>query len=542
VGASVGGPPGGAGSGAAGVEEAVKAYWDARPKGVVLGARVGYLDDGDRIGERPCIAASVKPDRLREMEASGPREFQGVPIRYFPAEVEEQIDDLVTESVDSIAYDDGARTDAKFSFDPVNEEMEVTLHVGPEYSWDQLKQFLDTAKGPLVSAIYEFHATHIQEAIERRLDAGASMKLVLDNATFSGGGDDFDHVAVFERWADEFNFQRVVAPEGRSGLISDSYHIKVTVRKDNTFWLSSGNWKDGSSQPIITQEQRDRAAEKDLPGNREWHVIVKSKTLATHFRSHILQDFKRSTELGGKPVPKSHTDETFVDVPAEAFAESFVLERRPPGRVIEPKTIGPRKVKVRPLLTPDQKGKVYSEAVLELIRSATKSLLFQIPYISMPSNPRADRGFIDELIQELTRKLKALDDARVILRSGGKKYSNPSHAAWYFKSKGVDINNRLRVIDNHHTKGMIVDGRRILLGSHNWSQPGVSLNRDASLLFDDADVAKYYAEAFEIDWARSNPLKPKRFTPEAAGIQEAVGDAPPPGYRRVRLSDWLKDD
>ena len=159
----------------------------------------------------------------------------------------------------------------------------------------------------------------------------------------------------------------------------------------------------------------------------------------------------------------------------------------------------------------------------------------------MPSNPNQDRGFIDDLIRALTTKLKNLDDARVILRSGGKKFSAPTHAAWFFKSKGVNIANRLRVIENHHTKGMIVDGKRVLLGSHNWSKPGVSLNRDASLLFDDTEVAEYYTQAFEIDWARSNKLTPKKFVNESV-VLEAVGDAPPPGFQRVRLADLAKED
>lgn len=208
--------------------------------------------------------------------------------------------------------------------------------------------------------------------------------------------------------------------------------------------------------------------------------------------------------------------------------------------MIEPRRIN-RTVTARPLLTPDRAGGVYADAVLELIQSARESLLFQIPYISMPSNPRANRGYIDRLIAALVQKLKTLDDARVLLRTGGTKYKSPTHVAWYFKSKGVDIDARLHTMENHHTKGMIVDGRRVLLGSHNWSQPGVSLNRDASLLFDDEEVAGYYAGAFEVDWDRSNPVRPRRFTPEAA-VLETVGDAPPPGYRRVRLSDWLADD
>ncbi|MCI0606656.1 phospholipase D-like domain-containing protein [bacterium] len=522
------------------VERAVLDYWDARPDGV-LAVRVGYFDDGERIGDQPCIAVSVLPESLSIFESKAPNDFHGIPIRYLAADVDEQLQTTpLVESVESISYDDNARTGEKFSFAPVNENMDIILHVGPEYSWDVLQKFLQGANGKMVSAMYEFHAPHIKDAIEQRLENGAELTLVLDNATFSKVKDEeFDRVQVFDDWANRFDFNRIVAPEGISGLISDSYHIKVTVRDDDTFWLSSGNWKLGSSQPIITEEQRENATEVDLPGNREWHVVIHNQTLANRYRNHILQDFKRSKELGGNLESRSLLDEIFVDVPLEL--EAIAFERKPPSQILKPKTIS-RQVKVRPLLTPDQEGAVYSDAVLDLIRSARNSLLFQIPYIGMPSNPRQDRGFIDELIKALTQKLKTLDDARVILRVGGSKLSSPSHAAWYFKSKGVDIDERLRVIENHHTKGMIVDGKRMLLGSNNWSKPGVTLNRDASLIFEDEEIASYYAEAFEVDWLRANHIKPKRFIKQEVVVFEAVGTTPPPGYRRVRLSELLEDD
>ncbi len=518
----------------AAVEAALVPYWDTKPEGVVA-ARVGFTADDP---PRPFLAASVAPDRWAGLRDGGPAEFHGVPVRYLPATVDEQIaarPDL--EAVSAISYDDDARKGKKFSFDPVDEEMELLLHVGPEFSWDTLKGFLAGAKKELVAAMYEFHATHIKDAIQERLKDEVEMQLVLDNTTFGGHTDEdgrFDPVAVFKGWADSFAFERVVVPEGASGLIANAYHIKVTVRDQDTFWLSSGNWKAGSSQPQISQAQRDAAATTDLPGNREWHVVVTNKTLAGRYRNHILQDMKRSLALGGGELPASRQDESFLDLPLH---EAVTLERRPAARLIPPKPLR-KKVKVRPLLTPDQQGGVFSHAVLDLIRSARKSLLFQIPYIAMPSNPRADRGFIDQLIAALVDKLKSLPDARVILRTGGSKFSSPTHAAWFFKSKGVDIDGRLRAIENHHTKGMIVDGKRVLLGSHNWSQPGVSLNRDASLLFDDAEVASYYAEAFEVDWARSNPVRPKKFVRETvAGLSVAA-----PEFRQVTLSDWLADD
>jgi hypothetical protein len=534
----------GGGRAAASVESAVNAFWDARPNGVIA-ARVGFAEDGDGIGDTPVIAASIYADQLTAVRAAGPKQFRGFDVQYFPADAAELIDSLpLAESVDSINYDDDARLGKGFSFAPVEQTMDVRAHVGPEYSWDVLHEFLSRAERSMVSAMYEFHAPQIKDAIEERLSKGVSLKLVLDNATFSefdGPVAEFDRIKVFKNWESKFGslFERIVVPEGRAGLISDAYHIKVTVREDDTFWLSSGNWKKGSSQPVITKADRDNAATKDLPGNREWHVVIKNKTLAERFRNHISQDFKRSKDLGGSGIPRSKEGpDVFVDVPIE---DELILERKPASHLLKPRDFH-AKIKVQPLLTPDREGAVYSKAVLDLIRSAKTSLLFQIPYIGMPSNPRQDRGFIDELIKALTDKLKTLRDARVILRSGGAKFSSPTHAAWFFKSKGVDIDRRIRRIENHHTKGMIVDGRRVLLGSHNWSKPGVTLNRDASLIFDNADIAGYYAEAFEVDWARSTPIKPKRNVGKPAAVREAIGAEPPPGFRRIRLSELMKEE
>lgn len=521
-------------------KEAVRAYWRERPAGV-LGVRIGFLEEAGEIGDTPCIAVSVAPSQLSALQASAPTEFARVPVRYFAADVSEQLASLpLVEAVDSIAYDDDARAGADFSFAIVEEEMTLKLHVGPEYSWDVLKGFLGSAQRELVSSMYEFHAPHIKDALEERQQNQVISQMMLDNATFSGAKppEGFDRPQVFEQWANAFGFQRLIAPEGRQGLISDAYHMKVTVRDGNSFWLSSGNWKAGSSQPIITQEERDNVEDQDLKGNREWHIVVENETLAQRFRNHIVQDFERSRELGAQVLPKRLLNETMVDVPLESV--DLMLEARlPPARVLEPLDVQ-GKIKVKPLLTPDKQGAVYSKTVIRLIRGAQESLLFQIPYIGLPSDPNTSRGFIDDLIGELTSKMAELDDARIILRGGlfaGKRYSSPTHLAWHLKANGVDVS-RLRTLEDTHTKGMVVDGKRVLIGSHNWSGSGVSLNRDASLLFDNDKVAAYYAEAFEIDWARAVRVKPKKFV-----VREAIeGAALPAGYVRMPLSAVLKDE
>ncbi len=515
--------------------------WRNRPEGVT-GVRVGYEETEDGISDVPFISVSAPASRLAEVEAAGPKQMGGLAVRYEAADVLEQLEsEAVVEAATSISYDDDARTGKEFSFAAVTENMEMLLHVGPEYSWDTLHAFLDEAKGHLVSAMYEFHAVSVKDALEERLNDKGSLTLVLDGATFvpvKNEEEEIDAEAVFNGWQDDFGkrFEVVTVPEGANGLIANAYHIKVTVRDDDTFWLSSGNWKMKSSQPVITEDDRLNIDEQDLPGNREWHVIVKNKTLADRFRAHIQQDFARSRKLIGEGAPESPFAEVMVDVPMDGF----VLERKKPSRLLEPKTIE-GKFKVQPLLTPDDEGGVYTRAVVSLIQSAKKSLLFQIPYIKAPSKPGEHRGNIDDLLDALIDKLKTLDDGRVII-SGGSDLSSPAHVAWYFKQKGVDIDNCLKTMDKHHTKGMVVDGKRVLIGSHNWSPDGVTLNRDASLIIHAADAANYYAEAFEIDWERANKVAPKKFVKKPKPVHEAVGAEAPEGYVRVPLKEVLSDD
>ena len=45
-----------------------------------------------------------------------------------------------------------------------------------------------------------------------------------------------------------------------------------------------------------------------------------------------------------------------------------------------------------------------------------------------------------------------------------------------------------------------MDGVRVLIGSHNWTNQGTLVNRDASLIFEDEEIAQYYEEIFWFDW------------------------------------------
>lgn len=501
----------------------------------VVAVRSGALTEGGRLTATPGLIVSVHPAWLRDPSLGIPASYGDFMVETQAASISDQLGMTgiaVAEGVSSIAYDDEARSGPDYSFNWVSESMEVKVHVGPERSWPVLKTFLAEAQSRLVSSIYEFHAAHIAEGVNEKLDEGVDMKLVLARQSRNPKGviaaGDFDREVTFSEWreAHPSTFENVYVPLGGSGLVANSYHIKVTVRDDDDVWLSSGNWK-RASQPLIPVADLDDPRKTSKAGNREWHVVLKNKTLADRFRNHILADLRRSVELGG--TEEAVGGETMIDVPLAAL-EMVELEAAA-SQVFEPLDIGPRKVRVKPLLTPDRKGKVFTDAVLSLIESAEHQLVLQNQYIKAASA----QSNLKTLLQALCEKSKVLEDFRILLRSGGDGFTDDMRA---LQKGGMDVHRCVRKITNTHTKGIVVDGSRVLVGSHNWSSDGVSLNRDASLIFDDREIAGYFLGVFEEDWNRAPELSLADMTPEAAPVV-ATGPRPPEGYVRMTLSEYL---
>jgi phosphatidylserine/phosphatidylglycerophosphate/cardiolipin synthase-like enzyme len=96
----------------------------------------------------------------------------------------------------------------------------------------------------------------------------------------------------------------------------------------------------------------------------------------------------------------------------------------------------------------------------------------------------------------------------------------------------------IKVQKNCHTKGIVVDRKRVMLGSQNISNDGVSVNRDASLLFDDEELARYFAIIFDHDWQN---LAKQDIGHESLAVTVAPGnEATPPGMIRLTWKDYIE--
>lgn len=508
------GAPGGP---AASTIEAAVAQLAAEARAGVLAVKSGFD------GRRDCLVVAANPPDATRLRAELPPSYAGFPLEVRFATIEEQLglDLSRAEAPAVIAYDDTRRTGPDFSFDEVDDDdISVIAHVGPEQGFNVLKEFLDQAQTKLTCAMYQFYVTHIEQLIDARLRDGVAMKLVADpktrNTSPSPDAGEFDRSQQFKEWREQRTFDNIYVPRsGAKKLVSTSYHIKVAVRDDNTVWLSSGNWTK-NSQPNVD------ATGKAGAGNREWHIVIANRKLATMFQSHILADFAQCQELGAT-TEALEAPPIMIDVPIELSG----MLTEAPVELLAPLEIGPRKVKVRPILTPDRGGRVFTDAMLNLIRSARDQLLFQIPYITISQGMAGNLG---ELVDALVERSRTIGDFRLILGSGSGRDAIPE-----LRRRGMDVVRCIRLRSATHTKGMVVDGQRVMIGSQNWSQDGVTVNRDASLLFDDAEVADYFRKAFLIDWARASSVSAA--VPERP-VLPASGAEPPPGYRRMTLDEY----
>ena len=370
---------------------------------------------------------------------------------------------------------------------PVEGEFTVTCHASPDAGWPTLSTFLAATKEGLTLGLYDFTSAHVLTAVKAAL-AGKRLDLVLDhpprNPTADQTNDD-THSALVDALGSGLRFAWALDghdPLAAVAIFANAYHIKVAVRDQQAFWLSSGNWNN-SNQPDIdpVNNPDDASAAKDR--DRDWHVIVQRPDLSRTFAAYLEHDLAVAAEHQAETP-----DGTLVA--AEALPlESLRLAPRAFAQFFEPRTFT-RKMRIQPLLTPD--AGVYSGAVLDLIRSASESLYIQTQY-AHPSGHPEDSSFMD-LLRAVIDRQQAGVDVRLIFS----QWQRISYLQ-QLQAVGFDLAH-VRIQQGVHNKGIVCDGTSVLISSQNWSADGVLRNRDAGLIIEQPEIAQYFQAVFMHDW------------------------------------------
>ncbi|MFK0690080.1 phospholipase D-like domain-containing protein [Mesorhizobium sp. IMUNJ 23033] len=405
-------------------------------------------------------------------------------------------------------------------------QMGFVIHSGPDAGWPQLQKFLSSTKKSLAIAMYEFGAPHVVEGVLNAVNVQAeTIAMVLQlggNITGSIKKDDFTDVETVEKIRDKkgAKFQFAAASTGKNGIFDSAYHIKVAVRDHASVWLSSGSWQSSNQPNVDPIANADEAGSALRLYNREWHVILDNDDLATLFEEHILRDL-----ADAKAVPEAPAElEPIVFVPADMVRDQLEASARP--RYFKP-LAGKRSLDVHPVLTPDN----YIATVVPFIQSARRTVYFQNQSFNTKTIGGDYRGLLDTLLAKQREGL----DVRIIFRSFGSDDRDTLTGA---KDFGFDMS-WIRSQKNCHTKGIIIDGEAVLVGSHNWTTSGTGFNRDASLIFYDRDIARFYEELFLYDWGRIGKAKLDESLPPPIIMTPGTETTPPVGYVAVPLATVL---
>lgn len=402
------------------------------------------------------------------------------------------------EQIDYVAPDGVA-------LDAITDDVTITCHASPDAGWMVLKDFLGGVQERLTVGLYDFTSKHVLDWAKTAL-AGKSLSLVLDHPTRNPTADQTDedtHKALDAALGKGLEFAWALVrsdPFAPKWIYPTAYHIKVAVRDGTSFWLSSGNWNN-SNQPDIAAPWDNPAAAQPLArkSDRDWHVVVQNNTLADVFERFLRNDLKVAAAIEDAPEGTAveataeaadarelgpilaGSDLSDLEITAEAVGRSFQT-------FFKPQQITGR-MTIQPVLTPDN----YWDTVLPFIRSAETSFCMQTQYIH-PSNDAHDDARFMDLIDAVGTLITQGKAVRLIL-------SQWQTAPWLERLQGVGIDlSCVRIQTGVHNKGMIVDGKAVALGSHNWSAEGTLRNRDATLIIHNEDVARYFGQIFDHDW------------------------------------------
>ena len=518
------------------VEAVIARYTERlwRARGFV-GARPGFPVRNGALVRQPAIIAFVRAkmdDGFLEGDEALPSDLDGIPVDVVVADPQTELE-LRTgqQGIDPLSASFADPTYEGLPGDPIDLAVQVDrpvlCHVGPDSGWVVLRDFIAAARESLTAAIYDFDGEHIAESlIETSQAHGLPIKLAIDDSI-----NDEKELPVQRRLKlrlqDSYDPQTVFCRSG--ARFPSAYHEKVLVRDGSSFWLSSGNWTRSSQPELDPVNNPDDAPGMYSKGNREWHVVVENEELSDLFARYIEHDRVTAQD------DASHAFAPPVEYPDVFVPLAALLDETEAAALAAPVPVAPQLLPaagaftVRPLLSPDN----YARRVRELIESAAERLYLQYSYITWTAADR-DRDFREVLehLAELSWRDADEFDLRIIVNSRDAAQKVRVLAENGFNEAVFGRQSRI------HNKGIIADGKRVLVSSQNWSGDGFLRNRDAGVIIDNPEVAQYYEAIFLDDWdKRTKPALADGLTARLA----IPGEQPPRGMVRLSWQEYFGD-
>lgn len=385
-------------------------------------------------------------------------------------------------------------------------QAEIIAASAPDNAFSALQSRIDGAKKEVLVRIYQFDNDHIADLLVRAKRRGVNVVVFMEGAPVGGVSEQGRYIA--ERLKVEGIPVWFLAGD-------EQRRVRNRYRFDHSkYLLVDGEWVVVATENFgYTGHPVDRSF-----GNRGWMLHVRSPELYRQLRQVWDDDLD----------PARHFDLVELGTPRSS---PWTL---PPTQVpFEPKRQVPRGDYAQRRNALRLKGRMALELVV------------------CPDNCLSEKGAIIGAIAGATKSLDVLQNSIPLWwgpKNGGTVQETPNlplmavveaarrgvrvrvllDGVWYntepydprdnddtvrflddlARREGLDLQARVlnlaaTGLEKIHAKGIIVDGRRVLVSSTNWTENSFKGNREVGVLVDHPKAAAYYASLFQRDWELS---------------------------------------
>lgn len=318
----------------------------------------------------------------------------------------------------------------------------------------------------ILFAGYTFTDRSVADELLTAADRNVTVRVLVDGDPV--GGMTNRQATILDRLTDAGIEVRVL---GGDHARYDYHHAKYAVVDDRTL-VTTENWK---------------RAGVGGNGSRGWGVVTDQPRIV----EGLAETFRADAGWhDARPWAEYRSDESF--------------EREPAANATFRPAFDPQSVPVeetRLLVAPDNA----EQALRSLIGNATESLDVQQVSIGSRGQP-----FVQSTLAAARRGVRV----RVLLSSAWYVEEENKQLVGWLNERASDENLPLTArlaqprgrFKKIHSKGVIVDGDQVVVGSMNWNNNSARDNREVALVLDGEAVGAYYQRVFEADWPVPPPL------------------------------------
>ncbi|MGQ4832904.1 MAG: phospholipase D-like domain-containing protein [Candidatus Asgardarchaeia archaeon] len=338
--------------------------------------------------------------------------------------------------------------------------MKIITFTSPDSSYNVLINLIEHAQNEINIEIYSIYNPYLLKALNDAEARGVDVTVLTEKY----------HASPFENdhniWA-AWNLTQAGADVYWTNDTEFAYtHAKMAIIDSSITVIMSGNWVK-TGVPIHPSY-----------GNREWGVVIYSTDVASYFNNIFLDDLAIAT-------PYSSSDGTGDDVTA------YIRHGKYPHPFSNKTFEGT--FEVYPVLSPDNS----EDMIKQLIASANVSLDIAQLYIYKDWSSTLS-PFVEEIVNAAQRGVQV----RIILNNGSSANEDLINYLESYDNIAIALSNET-YFETYHVKGVIVDGKLVLVSSINWSKNSVRNNREAGVIIKSEEVSTYFKSIFDWDWSVS---------------------------------------